>query len=193
MDHNYVRQAGGGDGTVPKPGTSRHDRSSLSYTDSDYLEDSEVASDAATGPLSSGGPPSVIRNAVQDEEEEDDDDEIDDAGLLRSMLEDSEAYREDDDRSCWVCFAGVEDDPTAKWTHPCRCRGSTKWVHESCIQRWVDEKQKGNSSAQVECPQCGTTYIIKFPHSNFLVAILDMNDKLIQKVCPVGAEARNSV
>ena len=30
-----------------------------------------------------------------------------------------------------------------------RCRGTTKWVHQACIQRWIDEKQKGNSTQQV--------------------------------------------
>ena len=47
-------------------------------------------------------------------------------------------------RSCWVCFATDEDDRTAEWVRPCRCRGSTKWVHQACLQRWVDEKQRGN-------------------------------------------------
>ncbi|KAF3842465.1 hypothetical protein F7725_024416 [Dissostichus mawsoni] len=49
------------------------------------------------------------------------------------------------DRSCWVCFATDEDDRTAEWVRPCRCRGSTKWVHQSCLQRWVDEKQGGTA------------------------------------------------
>lgn len=66
-------------------------------------------------------------------------------------------------KCCWVCFATVEDDYEAKWVKPCRCRGTTKWVHQTCLQRWVDEKQKGNSSAEVYCPQCGTRYIIVFP------------------------------
>ncbi|XP_034040288.1 E3 ubiquitin-protein ligase MARCH5-like [Thalassophryne amazonica] len=67
------------------------------------------------------------------------------------------------DRSCWVCFATDEDDRTAEWVRPCRCRGSTKWVHQSCLQRWVDEKQRGNSTARVACPQCNAEYLIVFP------------------------------
>ena len=66
-----------------------------------------------------------------------------------------------------------------------RCRGTTKWVHQACIQRWVDEKQKGNTSVKVECPQCGTTYVIRFPKPTFVVAILDSGDMLIQKLCPI--------
>ncbi|XP_005991605.1 E3 ubiquitin-protein ligase MARCH5 isoform X2 [Latimeria chalumnae] len=67
------------------------------------------------------------------------------------------------DRSCWVCFATDEDDHTAEWVRPCRCRGSTKWVHQACLQRWVDEKQRGNSTARVACPQCNAEYLIVFP------------------------------
>ncbi|KAB0352697.1 hypothetical protein FD755_003489 [Muntiacus reevesi] len=65
--------------------------------------------------------------------------------------------------SCWVCFATDEDDRTAEWVRPCRCRGSTKWVHQACLQRWVDEKQRGNSTARVACPQCNAEYLIVFP------------------------------
>jgi len=90
-----------------------------------------------------------------------------------------------DEKNCWVCFASEEDDPSASWAHPCKCRGTTKWVHQACIQRWIDEKQKGNTSIKVECPQCGSTYVIKFPKPTFFVAILDSGDRLIQKLCPI--------
>ena len=126
--------------------------------------------------------------------EEEDEDEINDAGLLRSMLQDSEDYyrhlaanEAGEEKQCWVCFATEEDDRTAVWVHPCRCRGTTKWVHQACIQRWVDEKQKGNNSADVECPQCNTKYVIRFPRGNLLVTILDTVDKLVQRFCPVVA------
>ena len=66
-------------------------------------------------------------------------------------------------RTCWVCFASDEDDREAEWVRPCCCRGTTKWVHQLCLQRWIDEKQKGNSTAKVQCPQCGKEYLIVFP------------------------------
>ena len=104
------------------------------------------------------------------------------------MLRDSETYyedQEDEEKQCWVCFATEEDDPDAVWVRPCKCRGTTKWVHQACIQRWVDEKQKGNNSAEVECPQCGMAYVIKLPRANAIVAVLDTIDKVVQKLCPV--------
>ncbi len=127
----------------------------------------------------------------------DDDNEINDAGLLRSMLRDSEEYYANlaaeearEEKQCWVCFASEEDDPMAAWSHPCRCRGTTKWVHQACIQRWIDEKQKGNSTAEVQCPQCNTTYVIKFPRANVVVAVLDTTDKMVQRVCPVSTQRK---
>jgi len=44
---------------------------------------------------------------------------------------------------------------------------------------------KGNTTAEVQCPQCNTTYIIMFPKGNLLVEILDVTEKVIQKLCPV--------
>ncbi|KAL2727652.1 E3 ubiquitin-protein ligase MARCH5-like isoform X1 [Vespula maculifrons] len=91
---------------------------------------------------------------------------------------------EDDKRYCWVCFATDEDDATASWVKPCHCRGTTKWVHQGCIQRWVDEKQKGRAGAHVACPQCNTEYIIVYPNMGPLVVILDTIDGIICRVCP---------
>uniref|UniRef100_A0AAQ4P5C4 E3 ubiquitin-protein ligase MARCHF5 n=1 Tax=Gasterosteus aculeatus aculeatus TaxID=481459 RepID=A0AAQ4P5C4_GASAC len=128
---------------------------------------------------------------------------------------DSEAMQQNLDRSCWVCFATDEDDRTAEWVRPCRCRGSTKWVHQACLQRWVDEKQRGNSTARVACPQCNAEYLIVFPklvywilevkgHRRFnssvskrpvpplfcrcpVVYALDLADRLISKAGPFAA------
>ncbi|KAM4730099.1 E3 ubiquitin-protein ligase MARCHF5 isoform 1-T1 [Anableps anableps] len=91
------------------------------------------------------------------------------------------------DRSCWVCFATDEDDRTAEWVRPCRCRGSTKWVHQACLQRWVDEKQRGNSTTRVACPQCNAEYLIVFPKLGPIVYVLDLADRLISKAGPFAA------
>ena len=87
-------------------------------------------------------------------------------------------------KHCWVCFATDEDDYSACWVSPCRCRGTAKWVHQECLQRWVDEKQQGSSGGwssfllsvihsmldfdlfilvKVACPQCNTEYLIVYP------------------------------
>ncbi|XP_050397687.1 E3 ubiquitin-protein ligase MARCHF5 [Patella vulgata] len=99
----------------------------------------------------------------------------------------SKIHEEEDRRSCWVCFATDEDDREASWVRPCRCKGTTKWVHQSCLQRWIDEKQKGNSTTKVVCPQCNAEYLIIFPRLGPVVYIMDIADKIIYKTCPFVA------
>lgn len=90
-------------------------------------------------------------------------------------------------RRCWVCFATEEDEPWSQWVRPCRCRGTTKWVHQICLQRWIDEKQAGSSTTKVSCPQCNTEYIIVFPPLGPLLQTVEFLDKLINKFCPIAA------
>lgn len=90
----------------------------------------------------------------------------------------------EDGRYCWVCFATDEDDKLAAWVQPCKCSGTTKWVHQSCLQRWVDEKQKGNAFKRVNCPQCRTEYIIVFPEMGTFVSILEGIDSMIKRLSP---------
>ena len=88
-------------------------------------------------------------------------------------------------RSCWVCFASEDDDPITQWAHPCRCRGTGHWVHQSCLQRWVDEKQAGNSSTAVFCPQCNTQYLIDYPPMSSFLTLIEHVDGLCNRVSPL--------
>ncbi|XP_022687191.1 E3 ubiquitin-protein ligase MARCH5-like isoform X2 [Varroa jacobsoni] len=91
---------------------------------------------------------------------------------------------DDRNRACWVCFATDEDDREAGWVQPCRCKGTTKWVHQQCLQRWIDEKQRGNQSQRVSCPQCNTEYLIFFPKYSTFVYVLDLVDRLLYRASP---------
>lgn len=97
------------------------------------------------------------------------------------------SIKEEEKRQCWVCFCTDEDDPNALWVHPCTCKGTSKWVHQLCLQRWIDEKQKGNPVGKVSCPQCNTEYIIVYPDMGRFIVILDSVNSYIYKVCPVVA------
>jgi len=90
----------------------------------------------------------------------------------------------DEGRCCWVCFATNDDDALAEWVQPCKCSGTTRWVHQQCLQRWVDEKQKGNSFRRVNCPQCQTEYIIVFPTVGTLIGVLEGIDTMVKKLSP---------
>ena len=61
-----------------------------------------------------------------------------------------------------MCF-GTDEDIELEWLAPCKCRGTAKWVHTRCLQRWIDEKHKHNPDAEVHCPQCNHLYKIKYP------------------------------
>ncbi|CAF0737643.1 unnamed protein product [Didymodactylos carnosus] len=87
-------------------------------------------------------------------------------------------------KHCWVCFATEDDDFSASWVSPCRCRGTAKWVHQECLQRWIDEKQQGNSTVKVACPQCNTEYIIVYPKQGPLVYTLDLTERILNRFCP---------
>ncbi|KAG9263421.1 E3 ubiquitin-protein ligase MARCHF5 [Astyanax mexicanus] len=91
------------------------------------------------------------------------------------------------ERHCWVCFATEREDRVAEWVSPCRCKGCTKWIHQACLQRWLDEKQKGNSGGTVSCPQCGTEYRIVFPKMGPLVYFLQQLDRALSRVSPFAA------
>ncbi|XP_043652229.1 E3 ubiquitin-protein ligase MARCHF5 isoform X2 [Drosophila teissieri] len=89
------------------------------------------------------------------------------------------------ERCCWICFATDEDNRLAAWVKPCQCRGTTKWVHQSCLYRWIDEKtQKGNALRTVSCPQCQTEYIIVFPQMGKFGGALEAIDNLIKRLSP---------
>lgn len=125
---------------------------------------------------------------TEESQSEDDDDFTDYENAIMVKYQDRvEQGIADEERQCWVCFASEEDDPVAAWVHPCLCKGTTKWVHQVCIQRWVDEKQKGNNSTGVSCPQCGSAYSIQFPPSGPVVKVLEALDKLVGRLCPVIA------
>ncbi|XP_035463876.1 E3 ubiquitin-protein ligase MARCHF5 isoform X1 [Scophthalmus maximus] len=97
------------------------------------------------------------------------------------------ATEEQPEKHCWVCFATERDDHSAEWVSPCRCKGCTKWIHQTCLQRWLDEKQRGNGGGAVSCPQCGTEYNVTFPKMGPLVYCLQQVDWALSRASPFAA------
>ena len=48
----------------------------------------------------------------------------------------------EESRTCWVCLASEEDAPKEEWVRPCGCKGTTKWVHQICLNRLVSVDAK---------------------------------------------------
>lgn len=67
-------------------------------------------------------------------------------------------------RQCWICFAEEEVElgrTGREWVRPCRCRGTTRWVHQSCLLSWLDSQVQQDSlvvAPAAKCPQCHTAY-----------------------------------
>ena len=78
----------------------------------------------------------------------------------------SDCETPDPNRFCWICLMNSdEDDDKAitEWLHPCHCSGTSKWVHQTCLQMWIDEKQKYNANLKVTCSQCDHEYVLIYP------------------------------
>ncbi|KAH8345041.1 hypothetical protein KR059_001452, partial [Drosophila kikkawai] len=97
---------------------------------------------------------------------------------------------EEPERCCWICFATDEDNRLAAWVKPCQCRGSTKWVHQSCLYRWIDEKMNNENenneppARSVSCPQCLTEYILEFPQMGTVGLVLEALETFMSRICP---------
>lgn len=89
------------------------------------------------------------------------------------------------ERTCWVCYATEEDEPGIEWTSPCMCRGATKWVHQNCLQHWVDEKQRGASSVEVDCPQCQHTYRVVYPSASHMLLLYEYTNRAVTFCSPM--------
>eukprot|EP00036_Acanthoecidae_sp_10tr_P025404 CAMPEP_0206324804 /NCGR_PEP_ID=MMETSP0106_2-20121207/20723_1 /ASSEMBLY_ACC=CAM_ASM_000206 /TAXON_ID=81532 /ORGANISM="Acanthoeca-like sp., Strain 10tr" /LENGTH=60 /DNA_ID=CAMNT_0053757205 /DNA_START=92 /DNA_END=271 /DNA_ORIENTATION=- len=55
-----------------------------------------------------------------------------------AMAVDSE-FGDGEGEVCRVCREGSDAAPLF---HPCRCTGSIRWVHEECLQSWLEHSGK---------------------------------------------------
>ncbi|KAH9424397.1 E3 ubiquitin-protein ligase march5, partial [Dermatophagoides pteronyssinus] len=62
-----------------------------------------------------------------------------------------------------------------------------KWVHQNCLQQWIDEKQKYNSSLNVSCTQCNTEYLIVFPQHGKIFYTIELCDRILYSASPLAA------
>ena len=60
---------------------------------------------------------------------------------------------EDEEKRCRLCWGDAVDGPLVQ---PCACRGSAKWIHHRCLERWRRTSPKAD--AAYRCGQCGDHY-----------------------------------
>lgn len=57
------------------------------------------------------------------------------------------------ERECRICFESTNGDDLIS---PCLCRGTSKWIHHSCLQTWRENSE--NDDARVKCMECNYEY-----------------------------------
>lgn len=94
-------------------------------------------------------------------------------------------------RVCWICYDNSSNPSCSNdWIEPCRCIGSTRWVHHHCLSQWIDRAANAGVTITNEdneagifsllpsalrrvpvCSQCKTQYIIQTKQHPFLFAL----------------------
>lgn len=104
-------------------------------------------------------------------------------------VQEYDSSENDDQKKCWVCHEteaeSLRDDVV--WLNPCQCNGTMKWVHEHCLQTWIDRKQEQTNTNKVTCSQCKTYYIMRYPKINYLVRLIEQYDRLLYGSSPIVA------
>lgn len=60
---------------------------------------------------------------------------------------------EEGERTCRICFDGVSE---GRLISPCKCKGTSKYVHTKCLHQWRTTSQKQES--YYECDTCKYKY-----------------------------------
>jgi len=66
----------------------------------------------------------------------------------------------DNANECRICFE--TEAPDNIFIQPCACKGTSKYIHESCLNTW--RRTADNIEARKRCMECGETYMISRIH-----------------------------
>jgi hypothetical protein len=60
-------------------------------------------------------------------------------------------------KQCRICLAGSEEeDSLGRLISPCKCKGTMKYVHLTCLQEW--RRVSGKKESYYQCDQCKYKY-----------------------------------
>ena len=67
---------------------------------------------------------------------------------------------DDDERVCRICQCTEEEAPEqGKLFSPCHCRGTMRYIHEGCLEKW--RRVSANASSTFKCDQCSYFYRVR--------------------------------
>ena len=83
---------------------------------------------------------------------------------------------------CRICLE--EETSIDKLIAPCRCSGSSKYVHINCLQTW--RRTARGAIGETSCMECQTEYIIRKNHEREKIITLS-GSQIIQSLyyCPI--------
>lgn len=95
-----------------------------------------------------------------------------DKGEIKSIISgNNDNLDTSEDIFCRICY---ENDSKEKLYNPCKCDGSIKWIHKSCLDKWRD------ISGKDKCTQCNYQYIYNKKYKYSFYKYLD--NKLFSKI-----------
>ena len=82
---------------------------------------------------------------------------------------------------CRICLE--EESNYDLLINPCRCNGTSKYVHKNCINTWFDETT--NPEAKKMCMECKTLYIFKSYHIPEKYKLLFQDENILKLYCKI--------
>lgn len=72
----------------------------------------------------------------------------------------------DEELCCRVCRLSQVDDPSRVLFSPCRCSGSIRYVHQDCLELWLQQSRKDR------CELCSSVYIFQAEYAEGSPAVV---------------------
>lgn len=63
------------------------------------------------------------------------------------------------DNVCRICFTSDVIPASNKLITPCKCSGSSQYIHMDCLQQWMDKSS--NVESKIKCMECKYSYVFK--------------------------------
>jgi len=80
----------------------------------------------------------------------------------------------DEIKECRICFEGEKEDDL--FISPCRCSGTSKYVHYSCLNQWREFNT--DKPPYYKCMECNEKYLLVFTHPREPTKLFWLSDKI---------------
>lgn len=64
----------------------------------------------------------------------------------------------DEVKDCWICYDNEKEETLIQ---PCDCKGGTKYVHHSCLRKWLLERPSERDQDGIRCGVCKAKYDVE--------------------------------